>query len=157
MIKKTKSPEISPKSKEWKASLSLYKENFCVRDAAVPENLVILFADDMVLWAENDPSALKLSMFFHKHRLSRDNISNWSKKWPWFSDAVKLAKGFISDRRETMAVYGKMPAQIHALTMGCHDEDYRDFLVWQSTLKEEKEKEPITILIKRFTEELDKK
>jgi len=152
MKKVVETVEKQKTRKEWKASMALCTESFCLKTEAVPEDVLMRMSEELIDWAKNCPDALRLGQFWNKYNITRHYVISWRKKYPWFNNVMDMAFSIIADRREILGLQNKLNAQYVLFTQGMYDPDMKDFLVFKSKLREEGEQGPTTVLIKKFVE-----
>lgn len=124
-----------------------YLDCFQFKMLPVTEAFIERISSEMVLWAKDNPEALKISQFYSHKGISRPTFEKWCQKYPVMKSAKEQAMLFIGDRRETGAVTNKLNSKIVMHTMHFYDDDWRNMDKHHVDLKIEDERAPHTFNI----------
>lgn len=106
-------------------------------------------AKELIDWARNDKTALKLTRFYTNKGIASDTVARWRKRSKAFDKAHRFAKGIIGDRREDGGLTKKLDSSIVQKTMAMYDSGWKELEIWRSELRRlEQEQEATTFNIK---------
>lgn len=96
---------------------------------------------ELVEWAKNNESALRVCAFFDDKGIGSTTADSWVNKFPEFKDNYLAAKRYIGRRRETGAITKKYDAGSVNRNLYQFLPEEREGIIWQSKLKNEEQKE----------------
>lgn len=88
------------------------------------EGYVLERAQQLVKWATEDESALKVSSYLHKIGINWDTHLKWCEKYPQWKASYNKARHIIGDRREIGGLVGKYNGMLVEKTMPMYDPEY---------------------------------
>lgn len=147
-IKKTAS--IDPFAK---SNFDEYLDMFSLEKRVVNDNFITKLAIELVDWAINDETALKLSQFFLKKGIHFSDIDRWKKKNENLEKAHRFALMAIGNRRELGALNRKLAEGTINSSMPMYDPDWKELAEWRSRLTKKEQSSGhanYTIIMEKF-------
>jgi len=123
---------------EKKSSIKMidqYSDLFLLREKPVPEVFVERMAADLIDWAINDDDALLLIDFQVSRLISPQTFTQWTKKFPFFMKAKRIALQIIGSRREKGALKNKLNANMIIKRQHAYDPDWKKDEEWRNELR----------------------
>ncbi len=104
-------------------------------------------AHELMLWAETDPDALKVSQFRLARGIKRSTWQDWCSKFESLREAHEYAKEIIGNRREIGAVQNKFNPGVVSYTMPFYDPEWKEETVRRASLKDGSNEAKTTITV----------
>lgn len=93
-----------------------------------------LFTKEFNEFMDNE-EPLTARQFFLKRRVDEETVKAWGELYPPLKEACYYNKMIVGDRRETLALQGKLNHAIVLKTMPMYDKSYRKMMEWEANLK----------------------
>jgi hypothetical protein len=118
-----------------------YEETWSLTRKPVNINFLKKLACDWVLWAKDDPEALKTMMFFYNKGIAESTAYQWMKEHDFLEQSHKVVKKFIGARREIGAIKRIYDSPMIRTTMHHYDDIFKEDEEWRSKLRSALENE----------------
>lgn len=99
------------------------------------ERAIIELGRKMVVWAKEDPNALKVSLYFHDLGISMRTANRWCKRFPLFGEWFETAMNIIGDRREILGLKREIDGHMVMRYAHLYDPEFKKGLEWMESIK----------------------
>ena len=117
-----------------------YLDMFTMRKRPISVEYIEKFANDMVLWALNDPDAFKLAQYYRIRGVCGEDMERWAERYPNLKTANRYVLGILGDKREMGALKKDYDSGMVRTMMPRYDKDWRNIEKWRSLLREQESK-----------------
>lgn len=139
-MKKTKKHNISSSSQSNSQRLTnidrlLHSEYF--DRAEMSEEKLRLFAESLILMAEEDPKMVSFAPWIEKNQLSTGAIGYWRKKFPWFDLVYVQMKHRFTKRIVDKSLHKEFDGNFARFILPKRDKGFKKLEEWRNNLKKE--------------------
>ena len=101
------------------------------------EEKLRLFAESLILMAEEDPKMVSFAPWIERHQLSTGAIGYWRKKFPWFDLVYVQMKHRFTQRIVDKSLYKECDGNFARFILPYRDESFKKLEEWRNNLKKE--------------------
>jgi hypothetical protein len=145
--RKSNKPSRTPKIEKFKQLWEIRDMN-TGKTRVLYEFSIEAMARELVDWARDNEDALKLSQYYVLKGIRQQDFHELRTQFPNLDDACKAALMLIGNRREVMALRGKLDASMVRFMMPHYDEVWKKTEEWRAELKNKQEQSLSITVIK---------
>lgn len=107
-------------------------------------------AMELLEWSKKDDSIV-FRDFLDSKNIPEEAYYRWVRTYPELKMAHTMAKGRVGSRREKGGLFRKMDAGLVTLGLAKYDDEWKEYLAWKSSLKDQSTSGNVTINLPNIT------
>lgn len=116
----------------------------------INEATIERLALEVLEWSKKDDSIV-FRDFLDDKNIPEEAYYRWVRTFPELKMAHTMAKGRVGSRREKGGLFRKMDAGLVTLGLAKYDEEWKAYLAWKSSLKDQSSTGNVTINLPNIT------
>lgn len=114
-----------------------YLDTFTFKQKPASIPFIERLAVELSNWAVNDEEAIKISQFYIKRGISKQDFTRWMEWVPALKEAYSVAMEAIGNRREVAGLTKKFDSSMVQFTMPQYDQGWKEMNEWRAKLREQ--------------------